>query len=125
MARVLLTTVCRPIGGPSAGPSVGVDVMKGQLCVGQGALRTSGVGWAYGLEYIAANLDSPAVVLHWPSKRELIRELRREEFDYVGISYTLQLMSRFFETVSLIRRHAPRARIILGATAPWSRTRPC
>jgi haloalkane dehalogenase len=93
---------------------VGVDVMKGQLCVNQGAFRTSGTGWAYGLEYIAANLDSPCVVLHWPSRRELVRELRRGDFDHVGISFTMQLMPRMVDTVRLVRRHAPRARVILG-----------
>lgn len=114
MSRVLLTTVCRPLAGPDQGPSIGVDVMKGQLGVNQGAFRTSGVGQAYGLEYIAANLDSPAVVLHWPSRRELVRELRRGDFDYVGVSFTLQLFEKMVRTVRLVRRHAPQARVILG-----------
>jgi haloalkane dehalogenase len=114
MARVLLTTVCRPFGQDGEGPSVGVDVMKGQLCVNQAAFRTSGTGWAYGLEYIANNIESPTVVLHWPSCRELIRELRNGRFDYVGVSYTFQLIPRLEKTVALIRRYAPAARIILG-----------
>ena len=114
MGRLLLTTVCRPVGGPDQGPSVGVDVMKGQLCVNQGAFRTSGVGWAYGLEYIAANVSRPTVVLHWPSRRELVRELRRGGFDHVGVSFTFQLLPQMAQTVALIRRHAPGARVVLG-----------
>ncbi len=114
MPNVLLTTVCRPIGGPGYGPSVGVDVMKGQLCPTQSPFRTAGVGWAYGLEYLAANIDSPTVVLHWPSRRELIRELRRKRWDWVGLSFVLQLHAPMLDTVALIRQHAPGARIILG-----------
>ena len=114
MPQILLTTVCRPIGGPGFGPSVGVDVMKGQLCPTQGPFRTSGVGWAYGLEYLAANIDSPTVVLHWPSKAELVRELRRQRWDWVGVSFVLQLYEPMRETVALIRQHAPGARIVLG-----------
>ena len=111
---LLLTTVCRPLGGPDQGPSMGVDVMAGQLCVNQGAFRTSGVGWAYGLEYMAANLRRPTVVLHWPSRRELIRELRRGSYDDVGITFTFQLLPKLAETVEVVRRYAPGARIILG-----------
>ena len=93
---------------------MGVDVMGGQLCVNQGAFRTSGVGWAYGLEYMAANLRRPTVVLHWPSRKELIRELRRGRYDHVGVTFTFQLLPKLAETVRLVRRHAPGARIILG-----------
>ena len=114
MSRVLLTTVCRPVGGPGQGPSMGVDVMAGQLCIAQGALRTAGVGWAYGLEYIAANLRSPTTVLHWPSEGELIRELLRGDYDTVGISYTFQLVPWLSRLVALVRTYAPGARIVLG-----------
>lgn len=93
---------------------MGVDVMKGQLCVNQGAFRTSGVGVAYGLEYIAANLSRPTTVLHWPSTRELARELARGDTTDVGVTFTFQLLPRLWETVALIRRLAPRARVILG-----------
>ena len=114
MARLLLTTVCRPVGGPGQGPSMGVDVMKGQLCCEQGALRTAGVGQAYGLEYIAANVARPTTVLHWPSERELARELRRHDYEHVGLSYTFQLVPRMQRTAALIRKHAPRAKLVLG-----------
>jgi len=93
---------------------MGVDVMAGQLCVNQGALRTAGVGWAYGLEYIAANIASPTTVLHWPSEGELIRELCRGDYDTVGISYTFQLVPRLSRLVALVRSYAPDARIVLG-----------
>jgi hypothetical protein len=114
VSGVLLTTVCRPVGGPDAGPSVCLDVMKGQLCVEQGALRTAGVGWAYGLEYIAANITSPTTVLHWPNEGELIRELVRGDYHTVGISYTFQLVPGLSRVVALVRTYAPRARVVLG-----------
>ena len=65
------------------------------------------------LEYIAENLDAPTVVLQYPSKRELIRELKKG-YDYVGVSFLLAVMHKMKETVALIRQYAPNSKIVLG-----------
>src|SRR5208283_133950 len=75
--KVLLTSICRPIG-PAHGdaPSVGYEVLHGQITRAQGIFSPRSVNFTYALDYIAANLDAPAVVLQYPSHRELIRELK-------------------------------------------------
>jgi len=67
----------------------------------------------FGLEYIAENLDAPTVVLQYPSKRELIRELKKG-YDYVGISFIMAIMHKVKEAVALVRKYAPNSKIVLG-----------
>ena len=112
--KVLLTSVCRPIG-PAHGdaPSVGYEVLHGQVTRAQGIFSPRSVNFTYGLDYIAANIDAPAVALQYPSQRELIRELKKGP-DYVGISFNLVLFQHMKEVVALVRKHAPRAKVVLG-----------
>ncbi len=112
--KVLLTTVCRPLG-PNHGdaPSVGYELLYGQVTRAQGLFSPRTVNVHYSLEYIAENLDAPAVVLQYPSKAELIRELKKG-YDYVGVSFLLAVMHKMKETVALIRQYAPNSKIVLG-----------
>ena len=84
--KVLLTTVCRPLG-PQCGdaPSVGYELLYRQVTRAQGIFSPRTVNVQFSLEYIAENHDAPTVVLQYPSRREFIRELKRG-YDYVGIS---------------------------------------
>lgn len=112
--KVLLTSVCRPIG-PDHGdaPSVGYELLHRQVTRAQGIFSPRTVNIHFGLEYIAANLDAPTVVLQYPSERELIRELKKG-YNYVGISFLMAVMHKMKETVALIRKHSPRSKIVLG-----------
>jgi hypothetical protein len=47
----------------------------------------------FSLEYIAENLQAPTTVLHYPSRRELIAELRKHP-QFVGISFVLSTLCR-------------------------------
>src|SRR5512137_1900869 len=111
---VLLTSVCRPMG-PKYGdaPSVGYELLYGQVTRAQGLFSPRTVNIHYSLEYIAENLDAPTVVLQYPSQRELIRELKKG-YDYVGISFLLAVMHKMKEAVALIRQYAPNSKIVLG-----------
>lgn len=112
--KVLLTTVCRPMG-PKHGdaPSVGYELLYRQVTRAQGIFSPRTVNIQFSLEYIAENLDAPTVVLQYPSKRELIRELKKG-YDYVGISFLMAIFHKVKEMVALIRRHAPNTKIVLG-----------
>lgn len=112
--KVLLTSVCRPIG-PDCGdaPSVGYELLHRQVTRAQGIFSPRTVNAHFSLEYIAENLDAPTVVLQYPSERELIRELKKG-YDYVGVSFLMAVMHRMKDTVALIRKHSPRSRIVLG-----------
>ncbi len=112
--RVLLTSVCRPLG-PRHGDaeSVGYELLHRQVTRAQGIFSPRATHHTFALDYIATNLDAPAVALHYPSKRELVRELRRGP-EVVGISFVLATFHRMKEAVALVREHAPRAKIVLG-----------
>jgi hypothetical protein len=112
--KVLLTSVCRPLG-PKHGdaPSVGYELLYGQVTRAQGLFSPRTVNVHYSLEYIAENLEAPTVVLQYPSKAELIRELKKG-YDFVGVSFLLAVMHKMKETVALIRQYAPDSKIVLG-----------
>lgn len=112
--KILLTSVCRPIG-PEHGdaPSVGYELLYRQVTRAQGIFSPRTVNVHFGLDYIAENLDAPTVVLQYPSKRELIKELKKG-YDYVGISFIMAVMHKMKEMVALIRKYAPNSKIVLG-----------
>jgi radical SAM superfamily enzyme YgiQ (UPF0313 family) len=112
--KVLLTSVCRPIG-PQQGdaPSVGYELLYRQVTRAQGIFSPRTVNVQFGLDYIAENLDTPTVVLQYPSRRELIKELKKG-YDYVGITFIMALIHKMKETVTLIRKYAPQSQIVLG-----------
>jgi hypothetical protein len=101
--------------GPKYGdaPSVGYELLYRQVTRAQGIFSPRTVNIHFGLEYIAENLNAPTVVLQYPSKRELIRELKKG-YDYVGVTFLLAVMHKMKETVALIRRYAPKSKIVLG-----------
>jgi hypothetical protein len=112
--KLLLTSVCRPLGPKYGdGESVGYELLYGQVTRAQGIFSPRATHIHYSLDYIANNLEIPTVVLHYPSRRELIRELKKG-YDFVGISFILATFHRAKETVSLIRKYSPMSKIILG-----------
>lgn len=114
MKKVLLTSVCRPLG-PRYGdsPSVGYELLHGQITRAQGIFSPRALHLHFSLEYIAKNLDCPTVVLQYPSRGELIRELKNG-YDYVGLSFLLAVFHKMKDAVALIRRYSPQSKIILG-----------
>ena len=112
--KILLTSACRPLG-PKFGdaPSVGYELLYRQVLRAQGIFSPRTVNIHFGLEYIAENLDAPTVVLQYPSKSELIRELKKG-YDYVGVSFIMAVIHKMKETVALIRQYAPNSKIVLG-----------
>jgi radical SAM superfamily enzyme YgiQ (UPF0313 family) len=112
--KLLLTSVCRPLGPKYGdGESVGYELLYGQVTRAQGIFSPRATHIHYSLDYIANNLEIPTVVLHYPSRRELIRELKKG-YDFVGISFIVATFHRAKETVSLIRKYSPSSKIILG-----------
>ena len=101
--------------GPEHGDasSVGYELLYRQVTRAQGIFSPRTVNVQFGLDYIAENLDAPTVVLQYPSKRELIKELKKG-YDYVGVSFIMALMHKMKETVALIRQYAPNSKIVLG-----------
>jgi len=114
MARVLLTSVVRPFGGPGEGDSVGAELFHAQVTRAQGAFSLRQVIRVWGLDLIAENIEAPAVVLHYPSMVEFERELRRGGYSHVGINFVVATFHKLRAMVELIRRVAPATEIVLG-----------
>ena len=114
MKKILLTSICRPIGERYGdAPSVGYELLFGQVTRAQGLFSPRANHSNFGLEYIAENLNTPCVVLQYPNRREFIRELRRG-YDVIGISFILATFHRMKEMVALIRKYSPSSKIVLG-----------
>ncbi|RLB65993.1 MAG: hypothetical protein DRI90_00580 [Deltaproteobacteria bacterium] len=112
--RVLLTSVCRPFGGPGEGDSVGAELFHAQITRAQGPFSHRQVIRVWALDYLAENIQAPAVTLHYPSHRELIGELEQGRYTHVGINFVVATFHKVREMVGLIRRYAPAAKIVLG-----------
>lgn len=77
-SKVLLTTVCRPLGVRYGdAPSVGYELLHEQVTRQQGLFSPRSHHIHFSLEYLAENLEAPTVALQYPSRSKLIRELKR------------------------------------------------
>ncbi len=114
MNRLLLTSVIRPFGGPGEGDSVGAELFHAQVTRAQGAFSMRQVIRVWGLDLIAENIDTPTVVLHYPSEAELVRELRSNLYTHVGINFVVATFHKVRAMVDIIRRVSPGTKIILG-----------
>lgn len=112
--KLLLTSVCRPFGGAGEGDSVGAELFHAQVTRAQGPFSLRQVIRVWAIDYLAENVTAPTVTLHYPSQRELIRELKRGDYTHVGINFVVATFHKVREMVPLIRRYAPSAKIVLG-----------
>jgi haloalkane dehalogenase len=95
------------------GPSVGYELLFGQVTRAQGLFSPRSNHIHFSLEYVAENLEAPTTVLQYPNRKELVRELKAG-YEYVGVSFLLATFQRMTEVVSLIREHSPSSKIVLG-----------
>ena len=113
--RLLLTTVQRPLGVDSdtCTPNIQAEMYHAQVTRAQGlfSIRSPCTGW--GLDFMAANLETPTTVLHFPTERAFVRELKRG-YDYVGIGFVNCTFPKAVRLCELARRVAPATKIILG-----------
>jgi hypothetical protein len=113
--RVLLTTVHRPLGVESetCTSNIQAEMYHAQLTRAQGPFSIRSVCTGWGIEFIAANLDTPVTVMHYPTKRAFLKELSRG-YDYVGVSFVICTYPKTVEICRLVREAAPATQIVLG-----------
>ena len=113
--RILLTGVFGPYGVDDAwGRKENVmELFHNQVTRGQGLASLRLHHRSFGLYFIAENLDAPVTVLDFPTRRRFERELRRG-YDVVGISFITPNFAKAREMARLVRRHLPRATLVLG-----------
>ncbi|RJR39441.1 MAG: hypothetical protein C4576_21745 [Desulfobacteraceae bacterium] len=111
MKKVLLTTVQKPFGIENE--HVLAELFHGQVTRSQGIFSFRSVYSGWGLEFIANNLRTPVKVLHYPSEKDFVRELK-EGYDYVGINFVIVTWSKARRLIELVRRESPSTKVILG-----------
>ena len=115
MKKILLTTVHRPLGidSDTCTENIQGEMYHTQVTRAQGVFSIRSICTGWGLEFIAANLEAPTTVLHYPTVKRIIKELRKG-YDYVGISFVICTFPKTIELCEVIRREAPAAEIVLG-----------
>jgi radical SAM superfamily enzyme YgiQ (UPF0313 family) len=69
---------------------------------------------SFGLYFIAANIDADTTVLDFPTKGRFIKEIKKGDYDIIGISFIAPNFIKARKMAELVREHAPDAEIILG-----------
>ena len=111
--RVLLASVCRPFG-EKYGDGFGVSYEgTHQLLWAQGIFRPRSTTTQWGIDFIAVNLETPVVTIHYPSMKQFIREISKG-YDYVGIAFVVATFHKVKPMVEAVRKYAPGTKIILG-----------
>ena len=80
------------------------------------AVRTQVDHWP--LDLIAYNLDASSVVLHWPSRRQLISEIQRSQPKYVAIPVVSATFERAENMTKEIKDLFPNVQIVYGGFPP-------
>jgi len=111
--KVLLSGVCQPFG-TKYGDGFGVSYEGShQIMWAQGIFRTRATTMQWGIDFIAVNLKTPTVTLHYPTMEQFIEEIKKG-YDYIGIAFVLTTMHKMKPMVKAIREHAPQSKIVLG-----------
>lgn len=112
--RMLLSSVCKPFGDQYGDGFSTKPIGLWQNCWVQGLFMIENVVLHWGLDVIAANVQTPTTVLHYPSMRRFVAELKKGDYDYVGLSFNECSFHKMEPMVAAVRKHSPRSEIILG-----------
>ena len=115
MKRVLLTTIQKPLGvvSETCTENIQAEMYHAQVTLAQGLFSIRSVCTGWGLDFIAANIEAPTTVLHYPTESRFRRELRKG-YDYVGIGFVVCTFPKAMELCRIVREESPTTEIILG-----------
>ncbi|PWB68729.1 MAG: radical SAM protein [Holophagae bacterium] len=113
--KVLLSSVFGPYGVDDeyGQASCRMELFHNQVTREQGVFSIRMFHPTFGLHFLAANISAATTVLDFPSEARFVEELRND-YDVVGISFIVPNFERAKRMAKLVRRHAPRAKIVLG-----------
>jgi radical SAM superfamily enzyme YgiQ (UPF0313 family) len=89
------------------------ELFHAQVTRAQGVFSLRSTYISYGLEYIANNITTPAMVLQYPTMKQFKRELKNG-YDYVGISFVIATFGKLKKMSDMVREVSPDSKIILG-----------
>jgi len=116
-ARLLLTSVFGPyaqddeFGSRRINP---VELYHNQVTRAQGAFSLRMFHRSWGILMIQANISAPCTVLDFPTRKRFARELRKNEYDVVGISSIIVNVGKVREMCRIVRELSPKSVIVVG-----------
>jgi haloalkane dehalogenase len=111
MKRILLSTPCSPY--PLAWGEDVMDIYASRLQRGQGVFTLKGHSHCWALYLIGENLNAETTVLEHPHMDEFEAELKKG-YDYVGIQLVSIATERVAKMLRLVRKVAPKTKVVLG-----------
>lgn len=115
--RILLSSVFGPYGQDDEYGSRTLNPMElyqNQVTRVQGGFSLRMFHRSFGLMMIQANIDAPSTLLDFPSLDRFTEEIRRNDYDIVGISAIIPNVGKVKKMCELIRQHQPGAMIVVG-----------
>ena len=110
--RILLSSVFGPYGQDDEYGSRTLNPMElyqNQVTRVQGGFSLRMFHRSFGLMMIQANIDAPSTLLDFPSLDRFAEEIRRNDYDIVGISAIIPNVGKVKKMCDLIRKHGYQA----------------
>ena len=116
-ARVLLCSVFGPYAQDDEYGSRAINPMElyhNQVTRVQGPFSLRMFHRSWGLMLIQANISAPCTLLDFPSLDRFVEELRRHDYDVVGIGSITTNVLKVGKMCEVVRRYLPDATIVVG-----------
>lgn len=116
-ARVLLASVFKPFaqddeyGSRAINPA---ELYHNQVTRLQGPFSLRMFHRTWSLMLLQQNISAPCTVLDFPTRERFVAELNAHAYDVVGLTGIIVNVGKIREMCRLVRRHSPRATLIVG-----------
>jgi radical SAM superfamily enzyme YgiQ (UPF0313 family) len=116
-ARILLSSVFGPyaqddeFGSRSINP---MELYHNQVTRAQGSFSLRMFHRSWGIMLIQSNISAPCTVLDFPTREDFARELKKHQYDIVGISSIIVNLAKVREMCRMIRSLSPHSTIVVG-----------
>ncbi len=116
-AKVLLTSVFGPYaqdddyGSRKINP---MELYQNQVTRMQGVFSLRMFHRTFGLMMIQSNIDAPCTLLDFPELDRFIEEIKKNQYDIIGISAIIPNVKKVSKMCQLIRHYQSRATIVVG-----------
>lgn len=115
--RILLTSVFGPYAQDDEFGSRAINPMElyqNQVTRTQGVFSLRMFHRSFGLMLLQSNIEAPCTLLDFPSLEKFIEVIKENAYDVVGIGSIMTNVGKVAEMCKLIRKHLPRATIVVG-----------
>ncbi len=113
--KVLLCSVFGPYGQDNEyGKLNPMELYQNQVTRTQGPFSLRMFHRSWGLMMIQANINSPCILLDFPTLERFIEEIRTQHYDIIGISSIISNVFKVQKMCELIKQYQPNTGIVVG-----------